>query len=235
MVKRKKILVIGATQGTGFETVQILLNDNFNVRIFARNEHKAKEKFGDSVETFIGDLQNGENLPDAVKDIDHIIFTAGVTRRPCGEELIVKTEFDGIRKTIEAAQENNFAGKFLFLSSIGVETPNWASKLLNLIKGNALTWRLAMEDEIRRSGFDYVILRAGYLMDGEEGKKPIELSQNEYPLYLKYRIARRDVARILVEALRTDEADNKTFDAVWNKDSDDLELKEKFARLQKDQ
>jgi uncharacterized protein YbjT (DUF2867 family) len=234
MSKGEKVLVVGATQGTGFELVRMLLDNNYNVRIFARNEEKARKKFNDRVEIIVGDLQNGENLPVAVKGIDHIIFTAGVTKRPCGEKLIIETEFEGMKKTLRAAKEADFKGRFLFLSSIGVKTSNWASHLLNFIKGNALKWRLAMEDEIRQSGFDYVILRAGYLMNSEGGKKRIELSQNEYPLYLKYRIARKDVARIFVEALKTDEANNKTFDAVWAKDAGDLSLAEKFASLEKD-
>lgn len=234
MSKKEKILVIGATQGTGFEVVQLLLQDAYNVRIFARNEQKAKEKFGEKTEIIVGDLQNAENLAEATKDVDHIIFTAGVTKRPCKEELIIETEFEGMKKTLQAAKETSFDGKFLFISSIGVINANWASKLLNFIKGNALKWRLAMEDEIRKSGFNYTIVRAGYLMNGEGGKKPIELSQNEYPLYLKYRIARKDVAKIFFEVLKSDGANNKTFDAVWAKEDDNLSLKEKFAQLKKD-
>ncbi len=214
--------------------MRLLLENGFKVRIFARNVSKAKEKFGDKVEIIIGDLQNGENLAEAVKGADHIIFTAGVTKRPCKEELIVETEFEGMKKTLNAAKDSGFDGKFLFLSSIGVTKENWASKLLNKIKGNALKWRLAMEDEIRRSGFAYTIVRAGYLVNSDNGKKPLELSQNEYPLYLKYRIARKDVAGIFVEALKTDEANNKIFDAVWTKEADNLSLKEKFAGLKKD-
>lgn len=234
MSKKEKILVLGATQGTGFEVVNLLLQGDFIVRIFARNKEKAKAKFNDSVEIIVGDLQNGENLPESTKDVDHIIFTAGVTKRPCKEELIVETEFEGMKKTLKSAKENGFKGKFLFISSIGVINANWASKLLNFIKGNALKWRFAMEEEIRKSGFTYTIVRAGYLMNSKRGKKPIELSQNEYPLYLKYRIARKDVAKIFFEALKSDEANNKTFDAVWAKEDDNLSLKEKFAQLKKD-
>ena len=48
------------------------------------------------------------------------------------------SQFEGIKKNLAAAKENNFDGKFLFLSSIGVKKSNWASKLLNFVKGNAL-------------------------------------------------------------------------------------------------
>lgn len=217
-----KILVIGATQGTGEIIVRLLLEKNMTVRIFARNEEKAREKFGEKVEIIVGDLQNPTAMPEAVKDIDHIIFTAGVTKRPCGEELIIQTEFEGMKKTLEAAKNTGFSGRFLFLSSIGVTNGNWASWLLNKVKGNALKWRLAMEDEIRQSGFDYTIIRAGFLMNGEAGSRQIELSQNEYPLYLRYRIARADVAKIFVKALKNENANRKTFDAVWGDEKQDL-------------
>lgn len=227
-----KVLVIGATQGTGFKVVQQLLRENYEVRIFARNEQKAREKFSEKVEITIGDLQKPTTMPEAVKDIDHIIFTAGVTKRLCGEDLIIQTEFEGIKKTIEAAKVSGFDGKFLFLSSIGVTKGNLASWLLNKIRGNALKWRKAMEDEIRKSGFDYTIIRAGYLMNGASGKRPVELSQNEYPLYLRYRISRADVAKSFVEALKDDNANCKTFDAVWGNEKRDLS--ELFKNLKKD-
>jgi uncharacterized protein YbjT (DUF2867 family) len=227
-----KVLVIGATQGTGEIIVRLLLEDKNEVRIFARNEAKAREKFGVKVEIVAGDLQNPTAMPEAVKNVDHIIFTAGVTKRPCGEDLIINTEFEGIKKTIEATKDTGFDGKFLFLSSIGVTNGNWASWLLNKVKGNALKWRLAMEDEIRRSGFDYTIIRAGFLMNGEAGSKPIELSQNEYPLYFRYRIARADVAKIFIEALKDENANRKTFDGVWGKEKGDLN--DLFINLKED-
>ena len=41
------VLVIGATQGTGYHIVQHLLRDGYRVRVLARNEAKARSRFGD--------------------------------------------------------------------------------------------------------------------------------------------------------------------------------------------
>ena len=44
MDENQRVLVIGATQGTGYLIVNLLLRDGYQVRALARNEAKAKEK-----------------------------------------------------------------------------------------------------------------------------------------------------------------------------------------------
>lgn len=228
-----KILIIGATQGTGLEAAKILISDGADVRIFARNVPKARELFGDRVEIVGGDLRKPERMPEAVDSVDAILFTAGVTKRPCAEELIISTEFEGMKKTLRAAGEGRFKGRFLFLSSIGVTKANWASKLLNKVKGNALKWRRAMEDEIRGSGFEYTIVRAGYLMNSVSSRR-IFLGQSEFPLELRYRIGRKEAARLFVEALKSGEAAGKTFDAVRARERGANDWPSDFAGLEAD-
>jgi len=235
MAESSPILIIGGTQGTGYEAAKLLLNEGSRVRLFARNSEKARDLFGESVEIVVGDLRKAGSMREAVLGVEGIIFTAGVTKRPCGEDLIIQTEFEGLRKTIASAKESGFEGKILFLSSIGVTEENWASRLLNAIKGNALKWRRAMEDEIRQSGFKYVIVRAGFLVNGANPDGNVELSQYEYPLQLKYRIGRKEVAEIFLEALKIDAADGKTFDAVRSCTATDGTLPEQIERLRVDQ
>lgn len=228
-----KVLIIGATQGTGFEAARMLIGEGADVRIFARNLPKARELFGDSVEIVGGDLRNPERMPEAADSVDAILFTAGVTKRPCAEDLIISTEYEGMRKTLGAAKASGFKGRFLFLSSIGVTRANWASRLLNKVKGNALKWRRSMEDEIRGSGFDYTIIRAGYLMNSVSARK-IFLGQSEFPLELRYRIGRKEAAKLFLEALRSEEAAGKTFDAVRSKERGENDWPSDFAGLEPD-
>src|SRR5713226_3839034 len=89
-----RVLVIGATQGTGYQISTLLLHEGYRVRALARNEAKAKRTLSSPVEVVVGDVTKAGTLPDAVKDVDHIIFTAGVTQRPAGERLIIATEYD---------------------------------------------------------------------------------------------------------------------------------------------
>lgn len=234
MLKGNTILLIGATQGTGLEAARILGEEGAQLKVFARNLLKARERLDGDVRIIGGDLRDPVRLPEAMEGADHIVFTAGVTKRPCDESLIVTTEYEGMKKTLAAASTAGFSGRIAFLSSIGVTRTNWASRLLNKVKGNAIEWRRAMEDLIRASGFDYSIVRAGYLMNSVS-RKDITLTQSGYALELRHRIGRKEAARVLVEALKEPEAGRKTFDAVRARSSEPrADWRTKFSALSED-
>jgi uncharacterized protein YbjT (DUF2867 family) len=207
-------LVIGATQGTGNQIANLLLRDGYQVRALARNEAKAKTKLDSAVEIVPGDVTKLKTLPSAMKDVHCIIFTAGVTRRPVGERMIVATEYDGVKNTLAAAKDAGFNGRFFYMTSIGVTKFSVAAMLLNLVKGNTLKWRKLAEEEIRTSGFDYTIIRAGFLTNSPGGRRAIEVSQREYPLGFKYRISRADVAEVFIQALERPITRRTTFEVV---------------------
>ena len=213
----QRVLVIGATQGTGYLIVNLLLRDGYRVRALARNEAKAKEKLSSPVEVVVGDITKLNTLPTAMKDVDHIMFTAGVTQRPASERLIIATEYEGVKNTLAAAKDAGFNGRFLYMTSIGVTKFSLGAMLLNLVKGNTLKWRKLAEEEIQRSGFDYTIIRAGFLTNSPGGRRAIEVSQREYPLGFKYRICRADVAEVFIQALKYRSTLRTTFGAVWVK------------------
>jgi len=213
----QRVLVIGATQGTGYLIVNLLLRDGYRVRALARNEAKAKEKLSSPVEVVVGDITKLNTLPTAMKDVDHIMFTAGVTQRPASERLIIATEYEGVKNTLAAAKDAGFNGRFLYMTSIGVTKFSLGAMLLNLVKGNTLKWRKLAEEEIQRSGFDYTIIRAGFLTNSPGGRRAIEVSQREYPLGFKYRISRADVAEVFIQALKYPSTRRTTFGAVWVK------------------
>jgi uncharacterized protein YbjT (DUF2867 family) len=212
-----RVLLIGGTRGTGFLIANLLQQHGYRLRAVARKEAEAKRKFGAGVEVFSGDVTKPETLRVAVKDMDHIIFTAGVAKRPAGEQLIIATEYDGMRNTLAASKQAGFLGRFLYMSSIGVTQSSLCATLLNLVKRNTLHWRRRAEDEIRRSGLPYTIIRAGFLTNARPGTRAIEISQRDYPLAFKYRIARADVAEVFVQALKHPSTPRTTFDIVGGK------------------
>ena len=215
-----RVLVIGATQGTGYQIATRLLQEGYRVRALARNEAKAKRTLSSSVDVVVGDITRAGTLPDAIKDVDHVIFTAGVTQRPVGERLIIATEYDGVRNAITAARNTGFNGRFLYMTSLGVTKSSLAAIFLNLIKRNTLKWRRLAEDEIRKSGLDYTIVRAGFLTNSPGGRRAIEVSQRGYPLAFKYRISRADVAETFVQALKHPQTRRSTFEVVWARGGD---------------
>ena len=234
MGENQRVLVIGATRGTGYLIVNLLLRDGYQVRALARNELIAKERLSSPVEIVVGDITKPNTLPSAMKDVDHIIFTAGVTQRPASERLVIVTEYEGVKNSLAAARDTGFTGRFLYMTSIGVTKSSLGAMLLNLVKGNTLKWRKLTEEEIRRSGFDYTIIRAGFLTNSPGGRRAIEVSQREYPLGFKYRISRADVAEVFIQALRHPSTRRTTFEVVWAKGRQRQEWDVLFGRLTPD-
>jgi len=117
----------------------------------------------------------------------------------------------------DLARQLNFRGRFLYMTASGVMAHSLASFALNLYKGNTLTWRRRAEHEIRSSGLDYTIIRAGVLVNGIAGQRAIVVTQKPLGLSLRHRIARADVAEVFVEALAHPRASRATFEVVWGK------------------
>src|SRR4051812_26843432 len=94
-----RVLVVGATRGTGVEIVNRLLRDGFRVRALDCDEKKARNTLGDNVELIQGDVTHRETLAPAMRDVQHVIFTAGVTKRPASQCSIIAVEYDGVKNT----------------------------------------------------------------------------------------------------------------------------------------
>lgn len=214
MTTRERVLVIGATQGTGLHIVRRLLRDGYAVRVLARDPARAKVVLSSEVEIVRGDVTQANTLAAAMPGVDHVVLTAGVTHRPAGERLVRATVYDGTMHTLEAARNAGLPGQFLYMSALGTTRGSWLGFLLNRIKGNALKWRRLAAEEIRGSGLSYTIIRAGILTNAPAGQRAIEISQNEYPMAPRYWVSRADVAEVFVQALRHPRTRNTSFDVV---------------------
>lgn len=209
-----RVLVIGATQGTGKHVVHRLLRDGWPVRVLARDPARARA-FGDAVEVVQGDLTKADTLLPALRGVRHVVVTAGVTQRPAPERLVKATVFDGTLNLLNAAREAGLEGRVVYMSALGTTRGSVLAFLLNLVKGNTLAWRRRAEEEIRGSGLDYTIVHAGILNDRPAGERPVRLTRRRLPLSPWYHISREDAAEVLVRALRDPHARNATVDAVW--------------------
>jgi uncharacterized protein YbjT (DUF2867 family) len=230
----ERILVIGGTRGTGFQIVQRLLRDGYSVRVLARNAARARETLDPAVEIVEGDITNPESLAAAMTNVDHIIFTAGVTQRPAPEPLVKATNYDGLKNTLAAARDAGFNGRFLYMTTIGVTKPSLGATLLDLMIRNTTRWRKLAEDEIRRSGLDYTVIRAGLLTNSPGGQRAIAVGQEEYPLAFKYRISRADVAEVFVQALKHPSTRRTTFDLVGSGEAHRKDWESLFRPLRPD-
>ena len=230
----ERVLVVGATRGTGAEIVKRLLRDGFRVRALARNEKMARSTLGGDVEVIHGDVTQPETLTPAMRDVQHVIFTAGVTKRPASQRSIIAVEYDGVTNTLAAAKHAGVNGRFLYMTALGVTRHSIASIGLNLIKGRTLVWRRRAEDEIRRSGVDYTIIRCGVLRNEPAGRHPIEISQRDIPMTVWRRIGRADAAEVFVRALQHPATRRTTFDATWARRDGPSDWDNLFLRLRQD-
>jgi uncharacterized protein YbjT (DUF2867 family) len=187
------------------------------------------------VEVVRGDITQPATLPACVQGATHIIFTAGVHSGRCAAEALVKrTDYEGVCNTLVAAREAGFCGRFLYLNSIGVTVPSLTATILNSLKRNTLVWRRRVEDEIKASGFDYTIIRVGFLLNVRAGTRAVKVSQRPLPLAPRHRIARADVAEAFIAALRHPRASRATFDIVWDSRSESPDWDASLSKLHPD-
>ena len=216
MSANQLVLVIGGTRGTGLLIAHSLQRQGVPVRVLARNPQNARARLGPSFELITGDITQQDTLPRALESATHVVFTAGWrSGRPAMEKHIRETEYGGVVNTLAAAQRVGFGGRFLYMTASSVTSRSWATVLLNLYKGNTLVWRERAEHEIRGSGLEYTIIRAGILLNRPGGQRAVVVTQRPLPLSIRYRIARADVADVFVAALNHPRAVRSTFEVVW--------------------
>jgi uncharacterized protein YbjT (DUF2867 family) len=213
-----RILVIGGTRGTGRLIAELLHRRGYGVQALARNPGGVSARLDPRIEVVVGDITRPETLPHAASGADHIIFTAGVrSGRLARERLVKATDYHGALNALTAAKNAGLRGRFMYMNSIGIDTPSWAASLLNFVKGNTLHWRRRVEEAIRASALDYTIIRAGFLLNARGGQRAVTVSQQALPLLWRYRIARADVAEAFVEAIAHPRASRATFEIAWGK------------------
>jgi len=209
------VLVVGGTRGTGLRIAHLLVQRGVRVRALARDPEQAVAVLGREVEVLPGDVTIPSTLSPAVRGVTHIVHAAGVrSGRPAWERLVRDTDYQGVVHVLGAARDEGFSGRFLYLTSIGGLTPSVSATLLNLFKGNVLTWRRRAEERIRASGLDYTIVRAGILLGSKGGRRGVAVSQGDLPLAPRHRITRDDAAEVCVEALRHAGASRTTIEIV---------------------
>jgi uncharacterized protein YbjT (DUF2867 family) len=210
------VLIIGGTRSTGLLAAQLLRSRGERVRVLARDPHAAAQRLGAGVEIIRGDLTNPASLNAAFRDVGDVIFTAGVRSGRFARRSVTRaTEYDGVLHTLAAAHSNDFSGRFVYMTSVGVRRRSFFVWGLNLWKGGTIHWRHLAEDAIRSCGLDYTIVRAAFLLNRPARQREVIVRQTESRLTFHEAIARADVAEALVEAVCHRAASRATLEVAW--------------------
>ena len=172
-----KVLVVGATGGTGRATVEALVAEGHEVTALAR---RASTVLGgqSGVRPVDGDATVAADVRAAVRGQDAVVVALGITenpmrvrlRGPAGTPLDVRSRGTA---TVVAAMHEHGVRRLVVQSSYGVgETRHLLPLSSRLVFAVMLKPQIAdhgvQEDVVRRSGLDWTLVQPVYLTDGDE-------------------------------------------------------------------
>ena len=200
------ILVIGASSGTGLETVKRALEEGHRVRAFARSADQISLD-DPNLERFAGDAMVPADVRRALPGMDAVVQTLGVK---AGPEMVVRgtTLFSKATRVLVEAMRAEGISRLIALTGFGAgDSRNQGGCLFDL-GFNAILSRVyddksVQEHLIRSSDLAWTIARPVILTD-----RP---ATHRYRVVLDPAdwgpgtIARADVADFLVEQVRSEE------------------------------
>ena len=206
MEKAQKVLVVGATGGTGRATIDALVTRGHRVTAFSRHA-EALENDSDQVTLLNGDATNPDDVDRAVAGHDAVIITLGITENPLRVRLFgaARTPLDvrsaGTRNVISAMRRHGVR-RLVVQSSYGVgdtrSSLRWVERLFfSLLLKPQIADTEVQEFEVRDSGVDWVLARPVHLTDEDSDDMPFASAEGQVR---KWKISRKGVARFLAMA-----------------------------------
>ncbi|RKH33775.1 SDR family oxidoreductase [Corallococcus praedator] len=199
-----RIVVIGASQGTGAAAVRTALERGHAVTAFARSPEKLVLEHP-KLTRMKGDFHQRASVEEAVRGQDAVILTASATQlKAFKENPNYFTQGTGL--VIDAMKAHGVR-KLSVLSAMGAGESQALMNVVVRTLVRSLILKLPFEDHdrqeqlVRGSGLDWVIARPGRLTDGPaRGRYVTKTALEKVP----FAISRADVADFLVKAVEVD-------------------------------
>jgi len=206
MEKSQKVLLVGATGGTGRATIDALVKGGHRVTAFSRHA-ESLENTSDQVTLVNGDATKPDDIDRAVAGHDAVIITLGITENPLRVRLFgaARTPLDvrsaGTRNVI-AAMRKHGVRRLVVQSTYGVgETRSslrWVERLFfSLLLKPQIADTEVQELEVRDSGVDWVLAQPVHLTDDESDEMPFASPEGQVR---EWKISRKGVAQFLALA-----------------------------------
>ena len=202
----KRLLIIGASRGIGFQTTRRALAEGYTVRAFARSanriplDHAALEPVG-------GDALDPQAVTAALSDVDAVIQTLGV---PFNWRLLTGpiSLFSEATRVLLDAMTASDCKRLLSVTGFGagecadrihpLQRPGFA-----LVFGRAYADKTRQEEMIVASGLRWTIARPGVLINGAASGRYRVLREPD--TWRNGVISRADVADFLVTQCESEE------------------------------
>lgn len=187
------ITIVGAHGSVAMYMHPMLKEKGHTVRGIIRKEEQAGDLREAGAEPVVCDIEETEDISDAVGNVDAVVFAAGAGPGS-GVERKWSVDRDGAIKLIKAAKKNNI-DRYVLISAMGVENPRGDEVFRAYLQAKA-----EADEALRNSDLEYTIIKPGALTD-EKGTGKIAIGQD----LAKGKIPREDVAAVLTEILETPE------------------------------
>jgi uncharacterized protein YbjT (DUF2867 family) len=198
-----RVLVIGATGGTGKVLVEQLLTDGHTVRAMSRDEGRADALRVVGADPVVADLE-GE-LDHAFAEVDAVAFCAG-SGSQTGPDATLRVDLHGAVRTIDLCRQHGIS-RYLMLSSMAADDPLRGRESIR----HYLAAKHAADRILEASGLEATIVRPGGLTDDEPtGHVTIGVPR----LPDRGHISRADVARVMARCLEDPATIGVTFELV---------------------
>lgn len=206
------VLIAGATGETGRAILELIAPRVETVRALTRSpDSRADLEAAGADGVFVVDLLDPTNLSAAVEGVDAVLNALGTAPRAVfsGPPYV---DGAGTRALVDAAVAAD-VDAFVMVSALGVgiEPASALGKVFNVVVKPVQKAKAESEVAIREAQIRHTIFRPGILTNGP---RTDAVTVAEPGAKLWGLVSRRDIARLVIAAPVTEEAENRTFEAV---------------------
>jgi len=196
-----RIVIFGATGGTGKHLVRQALDRGYLVTAFVRDPVRLEVE-DDKLQVALGDFLDADAVDRVLSfGADAVICAAGKYQREYNTVLS-----DGTRNVIDAMQKHGIR-RLLVVSSIGAgdskEQGAWWVRLYQRLMLKYVLWdKDRQEQAIRDSGLDWTIVRPPRLVESDEQNANVAIWSGAQPSRkMKWGVTRATLAKVVLDAL----------------------------------
>ncbi|WP_437635042.1 NAD(P)-dependent oxidoreductase [Sorangium sp. So ce854] len=210
-----RLLILGATGGTGAALVRQALEAGHEVSAFARDPAAIPVPHHERLRALRGDIMDAEQVSRAVSGHDAVLSALG--SRGLGPTRVYS---EGIANVLRAMKEHGVR-RLIAVTAAGIDdqqTGIWFRLLIKPLLRNVYSDMLRMEESVRRSDVVWTLVRPPRLTDGRLSKA-YRASAEHLPLGGYFfggpNLSREDLAHFMLAQLDSDEHARKAIAVAY--------------------
>jgi uncharacterized protein YbjT (DUF2867 family) len=199
---RPKILVLGATGGTGRQIVAQALARGYDVTALVRSPQKANALLG--ARLVVGDARDPRTMRDALRGQDAVVSALGTPASPFREVTLLSE----VTRTLVDAMKAEEVARLVAITGIGAGDSRghggfaFDRLIFPLLLRHVYADKDGQEAIVRQSGLDWVLVRPAVLSD-KPGRGTVR-ALTDLSGFHGGSIARQDVARFVLDQVEVD-------------------------------